>query len=74
MAPVERAWMDGTESPQMLYDSTPTTGIDDRWMRDMPGWKPSITNFSFGAGYPVGSLTTWFDDIAISSARLGCPT
>ena len=71
-APALHAWMDGTESPQMLLDGTPTSGIDDRWMRDMPGWKPAITNFSFGEGYPTGSLTTWFDDIAISATRIGC--
>jgi hypothetical protein len=70
--PVMRAWMDGTESPQMLLDATPTSGIDDRWMRDMPGWKPSITNFSFGSGYPTGSIAVWFDDIAIANARIGC--
>ncbi len=72
MAPVMRAWMDGTESPQMLFDSTPTTGIDDRWMRDLPGWKPNISNFSFGSGYPTGTIATWFDDIAISANRVGC--
>lgn len=72
-APALHAWMDGTESMQMLLDGTATTGIDDRWMRDMAGWKPAITNFSFGEGYPTGSLTTWFDDIAISASRIGCP-
>jgi len=71
-APVLRAWMDGTESPQMLLDSTATTGIDDRWMRDMAGWKPAITSFGFGNGYPVGSGTTWLDDVAISATRVGC--
>jgi hypothetical protein len=71
-APIMRAWMDGTESMQMLLDSTPTSGIDDRWMRDMPGWKPNITNFGFGSGYPAGSITTWYDDIAISASRVGC--
>jgi hypothetical protein len=71
-APLLRAWMDGTEAPQMLLDSTATTGIDDRWMRDMAGWKPAITNFAFGEGYPTGSISTWFDDIAISASRVGC--
>jgi hypothetical protein len=70
--PLMRAWMDGTESPQMLLDATATPGIDDRWMRDMPGWKPSITNFGFGTGNPVGSINTWYDDIAISATRVGC--
>jgi hypothetical protein len=71
-APALHAWMDGTESMQMLLDATATTGIDDRWMRDMPGWKPDITNFSFGEGYPTGTISTWFDDIAISASRVGC--
>ena len=71
-APALHAWMDGTESMQMLLDGTATSGIDDRWMRDMPGWKPNITNFAFGEGYPTGSITTWFDDIAISASRVGC--
>ena len=46
--------------------------VDDRWMRDMAGWKPNITSFGFGAGYPVGSIATWYDDIAISATRVGC--
>jgi len=71
-APLMRAWMDGKESMQMLLDATPTAGIDDRWMSAMPGWKPSITNFAFGAGYPAGSITTWYDDIAISGSPIGC--
>jgi len=71
-APAMHAWMDGTESMQMLLDGTATSGIDDRWMRDMPGWKPAITNFAFGEGYPAGSITSWFDDIAISASRVGC--
>lgn len=71
-APAMHVWMDGTESMQMLLDSTATSGIDDRWMRDMPGWKPDITNFAFGEGYPAGSISTWFDDIAISASRVGC--
>ena len=70
--PIMRVWMDGTEAPQLLLDATATSGIDDRWMRDMPGWKPNITNFGFGNGYPVNSLNVWLDDIAISATRIGC--
>jgi hypothetical protein len=71
--PSLHAWMDGTESPGMLMDGTATQGIDDRWIRDMPGWKPSITNFSFGYGYPAAAtMTVWYDDIAIANAPIGC--
>jgi len=58
----------------MLLDNMSTTGIDDRWIRDMgAGWKPQITNFSFGAGDPSpDKVTTWYDDIAISNERPGC--
>jgi len=71
--PELHVWMDGTESPTMLLDKTATQGIDDRWMRDMAGWKPKITNFSFGAGYPTpGKVTLWVDDIAIANAPIGC--
>jgi len=71
-APALHVWMDGTESMQMLLDGTATSGIDDRWMREMAGWKPNISNFAFGEGYPAGSISTWFDDIAISASRVGC--
>ncbi len=72
-APALHVWMDGEETPKMLFDAMPTGGIDDRWIRDMPGWKPQITNFSFGSGDPTaGKVTTWYDDIAISNTRPGC--
>ena len=71
--PSLRAWMDGTESAAMQLDKTSTPGIDDRWMRDMAAWKPTITNFAFGSGYPTaGKVTLWVDDIAISRAPIGC--
>jgi len=71
--PSLHAWMDGTESKEMLLDKTSTDGIDSRWMHDMPGWKPNITNFSFGSGYPnSGKVTLWIDDIAISNSPIGC--
>lgn len=71
--PAMHVFMDGQETQKMLLDTVATTGIDDRWMRDMPGWKPQITNFAFGAGDPSpGKVTTWFDDIAISNDRPGC--
>jgi hypothetical protein len=57
----------------MLLDKTATQGIDDRWMRDMANWKPNITNFAFGSGYPTaGKVTLWVDDVAISRAPIGC--
>jgi hypothetical protein len=71
--PALHVYMDGQESTQMLLDATPTTGIDDRWQRDMPGWKPQITSFAFGSGDPTaGKVTTWYDDIAIANDRPGC--
>ncbi|HYJ07620.1 MAG TPA: hypothetical protein VEX18_01390 [Polyangiaceae bacterium] len=72
-APSLHVWMDGQEAPQMLLDATATAGIDDRWMRDMPDWKPQITSFAFGSGDPTaGKVTTWYDDIAIANDRPGC--
>lgn len=71
--PSLHVWMDGQETPQMLLDATATAGIDDRWMRDMPDWKPQITSFAFGSGDPTaGKVTTWYDDIAIANDRPGC--
>lgn len=65
-------FMDSVETPKMLLDTTVTDGIDSRWLGAMTGWKPSITNFSFGSGDPSSSGTTWYDDIAISNSRPGC--
>jgi hypothetical protein len=71
--PALHVYMDGQESTQMLLDATATPGIDDRWLRDMPGWKPQITSFAFGSGDPTaGKVTTWYDDIAIANDRPGC--
>ncbi len=71
--PALRVYMDGVESEKMLLDATSTQGIDDRWLRDMPGWKPKITSFGFGSGDPTaGKVTTWYDDIAIANERPGC--
>jgi hypothetical protein len=71
--PTLHVYMDGQESPQMLLDATATPGIDDRWLRDMPDWKPQITSFAFGSGDPTaGKVTTWYDDIAIANDRPGC--
>ena len=36
-------------------------------------WRPALSNFRIGwEAYGDGSDTLWYDDVAVSSSRIGC--
>jgi hypothetical protein len=67
----------GDPVPSMTYDPGTTamqSGVNDHWASGTG--KPSpfeFTNVSFGwVTFGGGAATVWFDDIALSSTRIGC--
>jgi hypothetical protein len=66
-------WLNGTEVQGLVADGTPTADVDQQWVSSRPGWSPSLQNLRFGwESYADGNDTLWFDDIAVSSAKIGC--
>jgi hypothetical protein len=56
-------WIDGTEVPGLHV--TPATMC--------ASWAPTYTHIKFGAGANSSIGNIWYDDVAVSTARLGCP-
>jgi Cip1-like, core domain/Cellulose binding domain len=67
-----RTWLNGMSVPGLTEDGVPTPDIDDQWLSN-PSWRPRLTDLKLGwESYAGGSDTLWFDDVALSSARIGC--
>ena len=67
-----RTWVDGAELAGLHLDATPTPEIDEQWLR-RPGWRPALADFALGwESYGGQAMTLWFDDVALSAARVGC--
>jgi hypothetical protein len=65
-------WVNGTSVPGLTEDGVPTANIDDQWL-GQPGWRPKLTDLRLGwESYGSDADTLWFDDVALSSARIGC--
>jgi hypothetical protein len=67
-------WLNGTSVPGLTENGVSTPNIDDQWLSSKPGWKPHLTDLklgweSYGGG---GNDTLRFDDIALSTTRIGC--
>lgn len=66
-------WVDGTEVAGLHEDGLPTQDVDQQWLTGKPSWKPSLSDFALGwESYSGQDMTLWFDDVALSSARIGC--
>jgi hypothetical protein len=66
-------WVDGTEVEGLHLDGTPTPDVDQQWITQKPGWKPSLATFQLGwESYSGSDMTLWIDDVALSPARIGC--
>jgi hypothetical protein len=64
-------WLNGTSVSGLSYDGTSTQGVSDNWHTGGP---TSLALKSFGLGW-LGlnnQYTAWFDDVALSSARINC--
>jgi hypothetical protein len=65
-------WLDGTEVQGLHLDQTPTHDIDSQWL-SRANWRPSPIDLRLGWESDAGGTDTlWFDDVAVSSSRLGC--
>ncbi len=68
-----QAWVDGSEVMGMKLDATPTPDVDQQFINQKANWKPSFANVFFGwESYGGVGNTLWFDDVAVSSSRIGC--
>lgn len=66
-----QTWLGGTEVPGLHEDGVPTTDIDQQWLNRT--YRPVLTDFRLGwESYGVGLDTLWYDDVAVSSTRIGC--
>ena len=64
-----QTWLNGTEVAGLHADTTPTADVDAQWGT----YHPSLTDFRLGwESYGNGADTLWFDDVALSSSRIGC--
>jgi hypothetical protein len=64
-------WVDGTEVKGLIVDGTPTQDVDGQWLRKT--WRPSLKDFRLGwESYGGGTMTLWYDDVALSTRRIGC--
>jgi hypothetical protein len=66
-----QTWVNGTEVAGLHVDGTPTHDVDSQWLNKT--WRPSLTDLRLGwESYGGDTDTLWFDDIAVSSSRIGC--
>jgi hypothetical protein len=67
-----RTWLNGTEVAGLHADGVPTPDVDAQWLR-RGGWRPAPANLRLGwESYGGGDDTLWFDDVVLSSSRIGC--
>jgi hypothetical protein len=65
-------WVNGMSVPGLIEDGVPTPDIDDQWL-STSSWRPHLTDLKLGwESYASDTDTLWFDDVALSSARIGC--
>jgi hypothetical protein len=65
-------WVNGTSVPGLTEDGVPTPDIDNQWLAES-NWRPRLTDLRLGwESYASETDTLWFDDVALSSARIGC--
>ncbi|HEY3472194.1 MAG TPA: cellulose-binding domain-containing protein [Amycolatopsis sp.] len=66
-----RTWLDGTEVAGLVVDGVPTADVDQQWLAR--SWHPSVTDLRLGwESYGGDADTLWFDDVAVSTSRIGC--
>jgi len=69
-----RTWVNGTEVSGLVADGKPTADVEQGLSNQKPGWKPMFTDFKLGwESYSGQTMTLWIDDVALASARIGCP-
>jgi hypothetical protein len=66
--------VDGADQAGLANDGTPTMYVDSDWINSTaPSKYTSIVEFNLGWGpFNGGTMTLWFDEIALSSNPIGC--
>jgi hypothetical protein len=65
-------WVNGTSVPGLTEDGVAVPNVSDQWLAK-PNWRPHLTDLRLGwESYASETDTLWFDDVALSSARIGC--
>jgi hypothetical protein len=67
--------VDGNDIPGLTEDGVPTPNIDQTWVASAPSLSryATLADFNIGWGkFGAESLTLWYDDVALSSAPIGC--
>jgi hypothetical protein len=68
-----QTWANGSEVTGLVVDGTPTADVDQAWINQKPGWKPTFSDFKLGwESYAGQDMTMYFDDVALASTRIGC--
>ena len=68
-------WLNGSQIAGVSENGTAVANISDQWLSgNGASWRPRLTDLklgweSYGGG---GNDTLWFDDVALSSGRIGC--
>jgi hypothetical protein len=66
-------WVNGTSVPGLTEDGVATPNVNDQWVAQATNWRPHLTDLRLGwESYASDTDTLRFDDIALSSARIGC--
>jgi hypothetical protein len=67
-------WLNGIQVKGLHLDNVPTQDVDSEWL-NRSNWQPALADLRLGwESYGGGDDTLWFDDVAISSQRIGCGT
>ena len=65
-------WVNGTNVPGLTTGGGATPNVNDQWLTNT-SWRPHLTDLRLGwESYASEADTLWFDDVALSSARIGC--
>jgi hypothetical protein len=65
-------WLNGNEVLGLHLDGTPTQDVDNQWL-SRANWRPALNDLRLGwESYSDGDDTLWFDNVAISSQKVGC--
>jgi hypothetical protein len=66
-------WVNGTSVPGLTEDGVATPNVNDQWVAQATNWRPHLTDLRLGwESYATETDTLWFDDVALSSSRIGC--
>ena len=65
-------WVNSAQVQGLAIDKTPTADVDQQWLSGS-AWKPNLQDFNLGwESYGGATNTLWFDDVALSTRRIGC--